>query len=101
MPYSDPGTHDCATDGAGGPTRYGFATTQTARMAYKNIDLLNDIFGVAFKYGLNSSSPGYLVAYDRGPQLAHNAWNLSPADGQIDLFNDIFGVAFQFGHHPK
>jgi len=50
------------------------------------VDLLNDIFGVAFKFGTSSGSSEYLLLYDAGL-----------ADGTIDLLNDIFGVALRFG----
>jgi len=64
----------------------------------REIDLFNDIFGVAFLFGLNAGDTGYIVAFDRGAPVGPNVWNLTPPDGTIDLFNDIFGVAFQFGH---
>jgi len=49
------------------------------------IDLFNDIFGVAFHFGLNAGDPGWDSIFD----LDDN--------GSIDLFNDIFNAAFQFG----
>lgn len=49
------------------------------------IDLFNDIFGVAFRYGLSVGDPGWDPKYDIDD------------NGNIDLFNDIFITAFQFG----
>ncbi|KKK93339.1 hypothetical protein LCGC14_2693860 [marine sediment metagenome] len=77
----------------------------------KKIDLMNDIFGVAFRFGATGdpegnplalpipASPAYHTAFDRGGVVqGGDPWDLLPADGTIDLMNDIFGVAFQFGH---
>jgi hypothetical protein len=50
------------------------------------VDLFNDIFGVAFKFGSVPGDGTYHPLYDFGG-----------ADGVIDLFNDIFAVAFRFG----
>ncbi|MEX2158095.1 MAG: hypothetical protein WEB04_01695 [Dehalococcoidia bacterium] len=49
------------------------------------IDLFNDIFGVAARFGMSLGDPGWDSIYD----LDDN--------GGIDLFNDIFNTAFQFG----
>jgi hypothetical protein len=70
------------------------------------IDLLNDIFGVAFKFGTAAPGPpnpgqaDYDAAFDRGGGVpgSGTTWNIQGPDGTIDLLNDIFGVAFQFGH---
>jgi hypothetical protein len=75
------------------------------------IDLFNDIFGVAFRFGATGSpsgdafalpipaSPAYHTGFDRSaPAPGGDAWDVGPPDGAIDLFTDIFGVAFQFGH---
>ncbi|KKK52291.1 hypothetical protein LCGC14_3106390, partial [marine sediment metagenome] len=90
------------------------------------VDLMNDIFGVAFKFGSKDTvppspgtnadpnrntdqfavnaanlvpTPDYHTGYDVGGSYGNgNAWNQKPADGTIDLMNDIFGVAFQFSH---
>lgn len=63
------------------------------------IDLFEDIFGVAGKFGLTSSDPGYSRNYDRAAGVpGSNVWNITPPNGVIDLFDDIFGVAFMFGH---
>ena len=73
----------------------------------KDIDLFNDIFGVAFAFGTEPGDAGYDAALDRAPPPTaleepdpnrRELWDLGPPDGAIDLFNDIFGVAFQFGH---
>ncbi|KKK88925.1 hypothetical protein LCGC14_2738260, partial [marine sediment metagenome] len=75
------------------------------------IDLMNDIFGVAFRFGATGNPsgdpltvppphPAYHTAFDRGGVIPEgNPWDLLPADGNIDLMNDIFGVAFSFGHN--
>jgi hypothetical protein len=49
------------------------------------IDLFNDIFGVAGRFGMQAGHPSWDSKYD----LDDN--------GGIDLFNDIFNSAFQFG----
>jgi hypothetical protein len=49
------------------------------------IDLFNDIFGVAFRFGMTTADPGWDPKYDLDDS------------GNIDLFNDIFNTAFQFG----
>ncbi|MEX2158565.1 MAG: S8/S53 family peptidase [Dehalococcoidia bacterium] len=83
----------------------------------KLVDLNNDIFGVAGRFGANDNGgmapinrnsnplttpappvPAYHPAFDRSPAIGPNAWNLGPPDGIIDLFNDILPVAAQFGH---
>lgn len=51
------------------------------------IDLFNDIFGVAGRFGMHTGQPGWDSKYD----LDDN--------GSIDLFNDIFNAAYQFGGH--
>jgi len=50
------------------------------------VDLFNDIFGVAFKFGTTPGDGSYSLIYDVGL-----------GDGEIDLFNDIFGVALRYG----
>lgn len=52
-----------------------------------DIDLFNDIFGVAFRFGQITGDPGWDSKYD----LDDN--------GNIDLFFDIFNTALQFGGH--
>ncbi|MEX2158916.1 MAG: flexitail domain-containing putative surface protein, partial [Dehalococcoidia bacterium] len=82
----------------------------------KTIDLFDDIFGVAVRYGTQNAVPGtetqrifaaltpptsatgYHIDYDRSAPMGMDAWDMGPPDGTIDLFSDIFGVAFQFGH---
>lgn len=66
----------------------------------KSIDLFNDIFGVAFAFGLTPNDGGYSTAFDRSaPAMGMDVWDMQAPDGTIDLFTDIFGVAFQFGHN--
>ena len=77
----------------------------------KKIDLMNDIFGVAFRFGATGNpggdpltvpppAPAYHTAFDRGGVIPEgDPWDLLPANGNIDLMNDIFGVAFSFGHN--
>jgi hypothetical protein len=97
------------TQGSGGlrdpSNRYDYYDVHPAT-GNGTIDLFNDIFGVAGKFG---SSPAggapYDKYFDRGAFIpGSNGWNIQGPDGTIDLFNDIFGVAFQFGHtctgHP-
>ena len=65
----------------------------------KAVDLLNDIFAIAFAFGLDAGDAGYSQALDRSPILpGTNLWDLQAPDGQIDLLTDIFGAAYQFGH---
>ncbi|MDZ4278871.1 MAG: hypothetical protein U1B78_07010 [Dehalococcoidia bacterium] len=49
------------------------------------VDLFNDIFGIALRFGMSSSDPNWDPVYDLNQ------------DGVIDLFIDIFGTAAQFG----
>ena len=56
------------------------------------IDLPNDILAVILHLG------GSEVAYDRGPRVGPNPWNLGPPDGFIDIANDLLGVIHQFNH---
>lgn len=98
--------------------KWDFYDVPTALPRNKSIDLFNDIFGVAKRFGANDqnattvinrytdpfsttppAAPAYHPAFDRGVKLGPNSWNVAPANGNIDLFNDIFGVAGQFGHH--
>ncbi|MEX2160163.1 MAG: flexitail domain-containing putative surface protein, partial [Dehalococcoidia bacterium] len=83
----------------------------------KVVDLFNDIFGVAGRFGADDQNgtaiinrntdplsapppaPAYHPAFDRSaPAPGGDPWDSGAADGLIDLFNDIFGVAGQFGH---
>jgi hypothetical protein len=76
-----------------------------------------DIFQVARRFGANDASgtapinrnsdplagpppaaPGYHAAFDRGPLIGPNPWDLGPPDGFISVGVDILGVARQFGH---
>lgn len=65
----------------------------------KRIDAPNDLLGVMYKYGLHQGDQGYDAAYDRGPRIGPNAWNLGPPDNSIDLPNDILGVGFSYQHN--
>jgi hypothetical protein len=49
------------------------------------IDLFNDIFGVANRFGMEVGNPQWEAKYDLDDS------------GNIDLFNDIFNSAYQFG----
>ncbi len=67
----------------------------------------NDMDGVPDKPVNRNSDPlvpptsesGYHPAFDRGPQVGPNTWDLGPPDGVITLFGDIFGVSVQFDHN--
>ena len=61
------------------------------------IDLPNDILGVIQRFSPTGAAP-YDVAFDRGPSVGPNPWNMSAPDGVIDLPNDILGVIQQFNH---
>ncbi len=61
------------------------------------IDLLFDILGVIQHYSPQGAPP-YDVAFDRGPSIGPNPWNMTAPDGSIDLLNDILGVIQQFSH---
>ena len=61
------------------------------------IDLPNDILSVIAHFSPSGSAP-YDAAFDRGPQIGANVWNMSAPDGVIDLPNDVLGVILQFGH---
>lgn len=66
----------------------------------KRIDLFNDIFDVAFAFGLGPADAGYSTVLDRSLPLAGgDPWDMRGPDGLIDVFTDIFGVAIQFGHN--
>lgn len=79
-----------------------------------------DVFGVVGRFGATDTGPGdfdrnsdpfsmpnervaeehrsnYHPAYDRGPRVGTNAWNLGPADGAVAAL-EIFAVIGQFGH---
>lgn len=64
---------------------------------------LDDIFDVAFAFGLETGSRGggpYDERFDRsGPAPGADSWGMRAPDGSIDLFTDILGVAAQFGHN--
>jgi len=94
-----------------------FDTPDAGNNRDKVVDLLNDIFRVADRFGANdaggtaainrfsdpTSAPpvsptAYHPAFDRGPQSGTYHWQMLPADGSIDLLNDIFGIAYQFGY---
>lgn len=63
----------------------------------KIVDLPSDILGVILRW-----TPGPVLAYDaafdRGPSIGPNAWNMSAPDGRISLTVDILGVALQWQH---
>ena len=61
------------------------------------VDLPNDILGVIQRFSPTGAAP-YDVAFDRGPSVGPNPWNMSAPDGVIDLPNDILGVIQQFNH---
>lgn len=60
------------------------------------IDLWNDILGVIARH--TASGGEYNIAYDRGPSVGPNKWNMTAPDGNIDQFNDILGVISQYQH---
>ena len=74
------------------------------------IDLFNDIFGVAMRFGAAgdpfanplvppADDTSYHPAFDRTPlDPDGDPWHMGRGSGTIDLFEDIFGVAYQFGH---
>ena len=62
------------------------------------IDLTNDIFEVIQHYAPTGSEPEYDIAFDRGPSVGPNVWNMTAPDGVIDLTNDILGVILQYLH---
>lgn len=39
-----------------------------------------------------------IAAFDRGPPIGPNPWDVGPPDGSINIPDDILGVAQQFGH---
>ncbi len=64
------------------------------------IDLLFDILGVIQHYQPTpGGAPPYDIAFDRGPTVGPNAWNMTEPDGVIDLLNDILGVIQQYSHN--
>jgi hypothetical protein len=74
------------------------------------VNLLDDVLGVATRFGATGDpsgdplaapvppGPAYHTAFDRGPLVGPNSWDLGPADGAINVLDDILGVAAQFGH---
>ncbi len=94
-----------------------YDTPNASNVRNKVVDLSNDIFGVQLRFDANDAGgtaainrysdplagpipppPAYHPAFDRGPIVGPNAWNLGPADGVISLAIDIFGVSGQFDH---
>jgi alpha-tubulin suppressor-like RCC1 family protein len=67
-----------------------------------------DIFAVAARFNTAGSpaidplsaplASGYHTAYDRGPSVGPNTWNLGPPNGSIAA-SDIFAVMGQFNHN--
>jgi hypothetical protein len=74
----------------------------------REITVFGDLFGVAGRYSATGTpgdpiapvppAPAYHSAFDRGPPVGPNFWNLGPPDGAINVFDDILGVSSQFGH---
>jgi hypothetical protein len=79
------------------------------------INATGDILGVANRFGPGPVPPakavaqaqalvppvsdtGYHIAFDRGPQIGADPWDLAPPDGVITVAQDMVGVAAQFGH---
>jgi hypothetical protein len=62
------------------------------------IDLPNDVLGVVFHYAPSGTEPTYDIAFDRGPSVGPNPWNMTAPDGVIDLSVDILGVVLQYQH---
>jgi hypothetical protein len=66
-----------------------------------------DLFAVLGRFGASGSASldplampppsGYHTAFDRGPVIGPNVWNVGAADGSIAA-TDIFGVLGQFAH---
>jgi hypothetical protein len=66
-----------------------------------------DIFAVLSRFNTSGSTiidplstplaSGYHTAYDRGPSVGPNTWNLGPPNGSIAV-SDIFAVMGQFNH---
>lgn len=62
------------------------------------VSLLGDIMPVVARYQQTADDPDYDDAFDRGPPLGPNSWNLSAADGHISFTVDVLGVARQWQH---
>ncbi|MDZ4278752.1 MAG: flexitail domain-containing putative surface protein [Dehalococcoidia bacterium] len=93
-----------------------FDTPNAANARDTTIDLFNDIFRVAGRFGADDAggtalinrntgplspppaAPAYHPAFDRDVVIGANPWNVAKADGVVDLLNDIFAIASQFGH---
>jgi hypothetical protein len=79
--------------------------------------VITDVLRVAQRFGANDAggtalinrnsdplagppppNPAYHPAFDRGPLVGPNPWNMGPADGAITAVVDVLGVARQFGH---
>jgi hypothetical protein len=94
-----------------------YDTPDSANVRDKVVTVTGDIFRVAQRFGANDAggtaspnrnsdplagpppaSPGYHPAFDRGPLVGSNPWNMGPADGAVTVVVDVLGVARQFGH---
>jgi hypothetical protein len=43
--------------------------------------------------------PGYHPAFDRGPLIGTDPWDMGPPDGTISAVVDVLGVVRQFSHN--
>jgi hypothetical protein len=94
-----------------------YDTPDSANVRDKVVTVTGDIFQVARRFGANDAGgtalinrnsdplagppppfPAYHPAFDRGPLVGPNAWNLGQPDGTVTVVVDVLGVARQFGH---
>ena len=78
------------------PVRTSVAGSATPQPRCWASSLLSPSFDVIQHYALTVNEPTYDIAFDRGPQIGPNVWNMTAPDGVIDLSNDIFGVIQQY-----
>jgi hypothetical protein len=87
-----------------------YDTPNASNVRDKVVNVLDDILGVAGRFGASGAPgdplagpvpppPAYHTAFDRGPLTTTNPLSLSAANGTINVFDDILGVAAQFGHN--
>jgi uncharacterized repeat protein (TIGR01451 family) len=108
-----------ALGGARNPTDFWdfYDTPNSVNVRDRVVTATGDILQVARRFGANDAGgtavinrtsdplagppppiPGYHPAFDRGPLVGPNPWDMGPPDGAITVVVDVLGVARQFGH---
>jgi hypothetical protein len=94
-----------------------YDTPNAGNVRDKVINIPGDLFAVSSRFGANDAggtallnrysnpllgpppaAPAYHPAFDRGPAIGPDPWDLGPPDGTINIPGDVLRVGPQFGH---